>query len=214
MQNQFAEHGVHLRSSAYEGGLVMLRSFFREKNIQYVLSDAERQFNGDETGFLLDPKTGKIIGPRGETIYTEAGGMKEQVTVLVTTRADGKVMTSAIVYPYKRAVPTSIVNAVPEEKFCIARSESGWMTSEIFFEYMANVFIPDLAKDRRAAKNLNADDELQLDDSDWVVYWVDGYVSHLTLHTSQLCEMNKIALYCFKAPASHVCQPDDLGLSH
>ena len=187
-----------------------VQRFFKERNIEYVLSNATRQFNSDETGFQLDPKSGKVLAPRGEVAYTEIGDMKEQMTVLVTTRADGFVMKSAIVYPYKRAVPKAIVENVPDS-FCIARSESGWMTSDAFFEYVANVFIPQLAEIRRAERGLLPDEELILDDSDWIVLWIDGYRSHLTLHTSEICELNKIILYCFKAHASHVCLPNDLG---
>jgi len=40
---------------------------------------------------------------------------------------------------------------------------------------------------------------------------MDGYASHLTLHVSKLCEMNHIWLYCFKAHATHICQPNDVG---
>jgi hypothetical protein len=184
--------------------------FFADKNMSYILRDPKRQYNGDETGFQLDPKSGRVMAPRGESVYTEAGGNKEQLSVLVTTRADGKVMTCAIVYPYKRAVPSAIVDNVPS-RFCVAKSDSGWMTSDIFFEYFANVFLPELAAIRRIDKGLKDDDELVLTDEDWVVYWIDGYSSHLTLHTSQLCDRNKVVLYCFKAHSSHLCQSNDLG---
>ena len=50
-----------------------------------------------------------------------------------------------------------------------------------------------------------------LTDADWVVFWVDGYSIHLTIHTSKVCELNKIVLYCFKAHALHICQPNDVG---
>ena len=93
----------------------------------------------------------------------------------------------------------------------VTRSETGWMTSSILFEFMANTFIPQLAKWRREVKGLGADDELTLTDDDWVVYWLDGYKSHLTIHTSLLCDKNKIVLYCFKAHSSHLCQPNDVG---
>ena len=187
------------------------RSFFHDKKIEYVLNNPERQYNGDETGFRLDPKTGKILGPKGEAIYSEAGGNKEQLSVLITTRADGKMMTSAIVYPYKKSIPKLIVDHLPKTGYCIAISDSGWMTSAIFFEYMANTFIPELSAIRRQDKGLGADDELILTDDDWVVYWIDGYASHLTYHTSLLCDLNHITLYCFKAHASHICQPNDVG---
>jgi hypothetical protein len=76
---------------------------------------------------------------------------------------------------------------------------------------MANCFIPELAKIRRERKGISDENDLVLDDSDWVVYWMDGYSSHLTMHTSKLCDLNKILLYCFKAHSSHICQPNDLG---
>ena len=96
------------------------------------MHQATRQYNGDETGFQLDPKSPKVLSPKNQVIYTEAGGTKEQLTVLITTRADGLIMPSAIVYPYKRYVPKDIVDDVPES-FVIGRSDSGWMNSEIFF---------------------------------------------------------------------------------
>jgi hypothetical protein len=119
-------------------------------------------------------------------------------------------MPSAIVYPYKCAVPKDIVENVPEG-FLVARSDSGHMNSEIFFEFMANVFIPNLNESRRKQKNLGSSEEMILDESDWIVYWIDGYASHLTLHVSKLCELNHIHLYCFKAHATHICQPNDVG---
>jgi len=76
---------------------------------------------------------------------------------------------------------------------------------------MANTFIPELSAIRRQDKGLGADDELVLTDDDWVVYWIDGYASHLMYHTSLLCDLNHITLYCFKAHSSHICQPNDVG---
>ena len=62
---------------------------------------------------------------------------------------------------------------------------------------------------RRQDKDLQPNEDLVVDDSDWVVYWLDGYSSHLTLDVLQLCELNHIHLYCFKAHASHICQRND-----
>ena len=66
----------------------------------------------------MDPKTSRIFAPRGD------GSKKKQILVLITTRADGKVMKLCIIYSYKRAVPKAIVDAVPAG-FYIARSDSG-----------------------------------------------------------------------------------------
>ncbi len=186
------------------------KQFFEDQNIAYVLSDPTKQYNGDETGFRLDPNGGRVLGPKNECISAEAGGSKEQISVLITTRADGKMMPAVVIYAYKRAIPESIVSGMPEG-FCAARSDSGWMNSDIFFEYMANCFIPQLNTLRREAKGLGESEDLLLDETDWVVYWLDGYSSHLTLHTSKLCDINKVVIYCFKAHSTHVCQPNDVG---
>jgi len=157
-----------------------LSNLLRERNIEYVMTDPKRQFNADETGFQLDPLAGRVLAPRDEAVYTESGGSREQITVLITSRADGKLMISAIVYPYKRAVPKTIVDGIPDG-FCAARSEKGWMDSQVFFEYMANTFIPELALVRREEKGISDNEDLVLDENDWVIFWIDGYSSHLTL---------------------------------
>ena len=199
-----------LTENCIRGWFSDAEKFFEEKNCQYVMHDSTKQYNGDETGFQLDPRSGRVLAPRNENVYTEAGGTKEQLTALITTRADGKLMPTAVVYPYKRGIPANIVNQFPED-WVIARSDSGWMTSEIFYEYLANCFIPKLNDMRRQEKKLVPSEPLVLTEADWIVYWIDGYSSHLTLHASKLCELNHIHLYCFKAHASHICQPNDVG---
>lgn len=56
--------------------------------------------NDDQTSFRIDPVAGKILAPKGEIVYMKIGRSKEQIMVLVTTRADGVLLTSAIVYLY------------------------------------------------------------------------------------------------------------------
>jgi len=77
------------------------------------MHDSSKQYNGDETGFQLDPRSGRVLAPRNENVYTEAGGTKEQLTVLITIRADGKLMPTAVVYPYKRGVSQNIIDQFP-----------------------------------------------------------------------------------------------------
>ena len=175
-----------------------------------MLHNPRKQFNGDETGFQLYPKTERVIGPKGVAIYSESVGNREQMSVLITMRADGNLMTSAIVYPYKKCIPKNVLDSMPSG-FSIAKSDSGWMTPAIFFEYFANAFIPELAAIRRQEKGLGQKEELILTEKDWVVFWMDGYASHLMYHTSQLCELNHIVLYHFKAHSSHICQLNDVG---
>ena len=84
-----------------------------------------------------------MLAPKGENVYAEACGSKRQVTVLITMRADGKLMRPVVVYPYKRSVLQHITDRMPPH-YAVAGNDSGWMNSEIFFEYLANIFIPDL----------------------------------------------------------------------
>jgi hypothetical protein len=117
---------AQLTEGCVRGWFADAESFFRDRKCEYIMNDPSKQYNGDETGFQLDPRTGKVLTPKNEAAYTECGGTKEQLTVLVTTRADGVVMPSAIVYPYKRAVPKDIVENVPEGFFVANRQRLGF----------------------------------------------------------------------------------------
>jgi len=88
-----------LTEGCIRGWFADATKFFAENKCEYILKDNTRQYNADETGFQLDPKTGRVLAPRSEVVYTESGGHKEQISELITTQADGKVMTSCIVYP-------------------------------------------------------------------------------------------------------------------
>ena len=144
--------------------------------------DPSRVFNTDETCVQLCPKTGKVLGVRGwRNIYEVAPGTeKSNLTFLGTFRADGEIVTPLIIYPYQR-VPKDIANAVPDGIF-MATSESGWMRSETFYEFIANCFNPYLEE-----KGL-----IKL-----VILFVDGHKTHLTLQVSEFCDENKIILYLF-----------------
>ena len=58
--------------------------------------------------------------------------------------ANGELVAPMIIYPYLR-VPKDIAMSVPEN-FYMATSESGWMWSETFYEFIANTFTPHLEK--------------------------------------------------------------------
>ncbi|KAJ8917041.1 hypothetical protein NQ315_012960 [Exocentrus adspersus] len=111
-----------------------------------VLKDPNRVFNGDKTCFQICPNIGRVLAQKGsKNVYdTEKGSSKENVTVMFSFLASGYICPPLIVYPYKR-IPEKIANSVPKE-WGIARSDSGWMTADVFYEYIANVFDPYLVK--------------------------------------------------------------------
>ena len=66
MPSQHAKDEILLLSDAHEVGFLMQPYilhfaynyiYFAEKNMENVFADLTRQYNGVETGFLLDPKT-------------------------------------------------------------------------------------------------------------------------------------------------------------
>ena len=106
---------------------------------EQIMADPRRILNTDETSFSLCPKSGKVLGPKGwRNVYDlKRGNEKDTLTVLATFSADGKVVPGMIVYPYQR-VPREVVASVPPP-WAIGLSDSGWMKSDTFYEYIVNV---------------------------------------------------------------------------
>lgn len=125
-----------------------IRNWFQEldtylvsEGSRNVLNDATRIFNCDETGLQTCPKSGRVLGPKSlkDFYEIEPGKEKECITVLCTYGADGSIPPPMVIYPYKR-LPSSIMTTFPEE-WIIGRSDSGWMVSNTFYEYISNGFI-------------------------------------------------------------------------
>lgn len=71
------------------------------------------------------------------------------------------------------------------------------MCGPTFYEYMANIFTPLLHENNIPRP---------------VVFFVDGHVSHLTLHVSQFCAENGIILICLVPNSTHITQPMDVAV--
>lgn len=89
--------------------------------------------------------------------------------------ANGKLAPPMIVYPYKRI--TSEIVANTPNGWTIGLSESGWMVSEVFYEYVANDF-----------KNWLEIEGVKKP----VLLFIDGHKSHLTMQLSEFCDANGI----------------------
>uniref|UniRef100_A0A336L8I1 CSON006613 protein n=1 Tax=Culicoides sonorensis TaxID=179676 RepID=A0A336L8I1_CULSO len=146
-----------------------------------ILNDPKRIFNGDESGFLLCPKSGKVLAPRGSShVYqVQNGNEKENITVLFVISADGNYAPPLVVFPYVR-VPQNLMSTIPDE-WCVGRSETGWMKiTTTHFRYIANGLKPWLIKNSIEKE---------------IILFVDGHTSHLNLELSNFCKDNKIILY-------------------
>lgn len=126
-----------------------------------------------------------------------ANDEKDNLTVLLTVRADGVIAAPLVIFPYKR-MPTNIKLKYP--KGCgwgLGQSDSGWMTSETFYEYITNVLHPWLKNNK-----------VQMP----VVLYLDGHSSHLSLPVIEFCKDVGIILIALLPNSTHTLQPLDVGL--
>ena len=173
-----------------------LKTNLEEMGALNVLEDPKRVFNTDETCVRLCPRSGRVIGERGwKNVYEVAvGPEKSTLTFLGTFNADRDIVAPMVIYPYKR-VPGDIERMLPAN-FCHGRSDSGWMKSETFYEFISKGFIPWIE-----ANNITLS----------VILFVDGHRTHMTMQVSTLCENAGIILYLLPPNTTHILQPADVG---
>lgn len=79
------------------------------------MENPSRIFNGDESGFSVCPKSGKVLAPKFyKNLHNiKLGQEKDNITVLITFSADGKVAPPLVVFPYVRP-PRALVENMPD----------------------------------------------------------------------------------------------------
>ncbi|CAH1980043.1 unnamed protein product [Acanthoscelides obtectus] len=174
-----------------------LKDYLISENAEDILSCPERIFNADETGLQTCPKSGKLLGPKNYKNFYElaSGPEKECITVLCTFSAAGVCVPPMVVYPYKR-IPRDIVTSMPDN-WGIGRSDSGWMVSATFYEFVANIFYPWLEENN-----------IKLP----VLLLLDGHKSHISMDLFNFCIKNNIILFCLLPNATHILQPCDVAV--
>lgn len=176
-----------------------ITDYINEHNYGNIFKDPKRVFNADETAFFLMPKGKKVLVQKGsKTVYNRiANDEKECLTTLVTANAAGMLAPPMVVFPYER-LPGTISMLMPDG-WSIGKSETGWMTSQTFYEYVANVMHPWIVKNQIPLP---------------VVFFVDGHSSHLTLPLSNFCTDNGIILIALYPNSTHILQPMDVAVLH
>lgn len=145
------------------------------------------------------PKGQAVLAKKGQkTVYTRSGNdEKENLTLCLGASADGKLMPIMAIFPYKR-IRNNILQKYPKE-WVVGKSDSGWMTCQTFFEYIANEFNGFLIKE---------------DIKKPVILFLDCHVSHLSLPLTTFCKENGIILVALLPNATHVLQPMDVAVFH
>ncbi|XP_054259796.1 uncharacterized protein LOC128984492 [Macrosteles quadrilineatus] len=146
-----------------------------------------------ETCFNHDPSKVKVLGEVGQTLNRRSiGSGRANTTALACVSASGQVFPPHIIF---KSSNCTIRSEWKSDK-CYPRttydsSESGWMTSETFFSYMKNVFIPGAPAERP------------------LLIIVDGYLSHLSVDVIKLAFDNKLVLIKLPAHTTDQLQPLD-----
>lgn len=137
-----------------------------QQQMESILFEPDRIFNADETGFMLDPKKGYVIAPKGaKRVHNVSENDKFQMTVMLTVCANGALYTPFIVYPGVRLHGT-IANklAVQTTKINYTLTDSGWETTISMIKY------------------IEAFDKVQKP----VLLFLDGHVSHDNFEVSRV----------------------------
>lgn len=173
-----------------------IQQYLKEEGLDDLLCDPTRIFYGDEPGFFLCPKTKPVLAPKGcKDVYeVSVGNAKENLTVMFVFSAVGVMCHPMVVYNYKR-LPQNILNSVPSD-WGIGLSDSGWMKSETFYEFIANIFHSVLLQ------NI-----IKLP----VILFVVGHKSQLTYQLSTLCSDIKIILITLYPNSTRILQPTDVA---
>ena len=175
-----------------------LRSWFNEvekhlisKNFRGI--DPSRIVNLAESAVFPCPKAGFVLAPKGSKSVHKfvTGNDRESISVLFTVTRAGDL------FSYQR-LSSAIGRKVPDG-WSIRNTENGWMTSESFFEFIANVLYPMAVKKGIEFR---------------IIIYLDGHSSHVTYPLVKFCKEKNIVLISLFPNATHLLQPLDVSFFH
>ncbi|KAF2897015.1 hypothetical protein ILUMI_09158 [Ignelater luminosus] len=113
-----------------------LHECLKQQGVEDILDDPTCILNDDETSYVFCSNTGKVIAPRGyKNVYQiQKGKEKEAITVLLFFSASGEILPSCAVFPFVLPPPDVILSMT--EDWFLGKSDSCWMKSDIYFDYM------------------------------------------------------------------------------
>ena len=145
------------------------------------------------TSFLGEyPKSGKVLALAGtRDVFQATTDKKEQITTLCAISAAGDAIPPMHIFSGQRFWYNPLDGCVSGAYF--GKSEKCWITTEFFYDWLANHFI------------------LRIPPSRPVVLLVDCHSTHIDLETSKLCKEQGILLCFLPKHSSHITQPLDVG---
>lgn len=152
-----------------------------------------RVWNMDETSIYMNKYGKLVIAECGKAASRTGPNDKENLTILIAANAAGEVATPFAFWPYVR-FPEKVIEKKPLH-WAYGKSKKGWMTSEVFYEFIANEFIQFLR-----SSNIEFP----------VIIFLDGHKSHLSIPLSSFCRENNIIIVCLPPNTTHILQVLDV----
>ena len=158
-----------------------------------LLNSPRQIYNCDETFLPLNECKEKAVTLKNaKTVYSQAMGSTEHITMLCTGSASGAALPPMIIYP--RSYPGGQYRFGGPDDSIYAKSESGWVDSELFFAWFKKIFLKFAVPERP------------------VLLLVDGHKSHMTLDLIDLARSENVILFCLPPHCTHALQPLDVSV--
>lgn len=158
-----------------------------------ILNSPRHIFNCDETFLPLDETREKAVTVRNaKSVYSQSPGSTEHITMLCCASASGGALPPMIIYP--KAFPGGQYRFGGPDDSIYARSESGWVDSDLFLQWFKKIFLKYTVCGQP------------------VLLLVDGHKSHMTLELVDLARENNVILFCLPPHTTHALQPLDVSV--
>ena len=151
-------------------------------------------YNVDETGFPLSGRPSHVLVKRGsKSVHTVIGGSgRDFITVQACISSTGQLLSPYVVYSGKRLIAEYTQNGPCGARYSV--TDSGWMTTPTFVNWLKDLFIPALPEERP------------------VLLILDGHMSHVSYEVRMLAIEHNITLLKLPSHLTHVLQPLDVSV--
>ena len=161
--------------------------------IDHGIMNCPRQLlNCDETFLPLNETKEKAATLKNsKTVYSQSMGSTEHITMLCAGSAAGAALPPMIIYP--QSFPGGQYRFGGPDDSVYAKSDSGWVDSELFFQWFTKIFLKFAVPERP------------------LLLLVDGHKSHVTLDLIDSARSNNVIIFASPPHCTHALQPLDVA---
>ena len=154
---------------------------------------SEGIFNIDETGFgegQYRSRAKSVCSKGKKHPYIRHSQTRDHTSVLLCASADGTLMPPFIIF--QNAIPHLSSSSLTVPKSLYASTETGYINSKLYIDFIHKVFIPHLPSQRP------------------VILLQDNLSAHMSLELIKTCIDHQIILLNFPPHTTHILQPLDM----